>query len=187
MASNGFFCSPPVAHEWALVNVCTGTSAPEAPTITRVVTNDRQVSVSWGWSGREQVLGYELGLRAGTGPWDDSYSADFGRYDFTGLMNGTTYTIRVRVVVAGGGTSAWATSSPVTPVAPSQAPGLVTLDSVRPGANSADLLFQPVDHATSYVIQWLTEAQWTAAQEGTLGAQITFGGNGKEKRDLLAT
>ena len=152
------------------------------PTITSVVTGDSRLLVYWTGSGSGQLDRYELGIKAGSGDWDDSHTASIGFHNFTELSNGTTYTVRVRSVFVGGATSDWATSAPVMPVAPSQAPGAVTLNSVRTNADRADLLFHGVDHASRYRIQWLTEAlwmaemqTWTSAQEGTQGTLVAFG------------
>ena len=151
------------------------------PTIIKVGTADRQLFVYWEGRGSQQLVRYELGIRAGSGDWDDSHSSESGNYRFRDLVNGTTYTVRVRSVFAGG-TSDWTTSSPVTPAAPSQAPGQVTLRGVRSRSDRADLLFLGVDHAVYYVIQWLAEARWmaemetwTSAQERRHGTLITFG------------
>ena len=151
------------------------------PTNLRVVQGDLELLVYWDTPGGQQVERFELGILAGAGTWDDSYTAGRGNYSFGNLMNGTTYTVRVRTVFVGG-TSGWTTSSPVTLVAASQAPGQVTVDEIRPRPAGADLRFLRVDHATSYVIQWLTEAQWTAemmqwtsAEEGRQQGQRTFG------------
>ncbi len=151
------------------------------PIITKVVTADTQLLVYWDGPGSEQLLRYELGIRAGSGEWDDSHLADFGNHRFVGLENGTTYTIRVRSVFPSG-TSDWTTSNPVTPAAPSQPPGQVTLRGLRVGPAAADLLFRGVDHAARYTVEWLPEEQWmaemetwTSAQQRSLGVLITFG------------
>ena len=170
----------PALYEWVEINSCAFVPTPP-PTNLRVVQGDLELLVYWDTPGAQQVERFELGILAGAGTWDDSYTAGQGNYSFGNLMNGTTYTVRVRTVFVGG-TSGWTTSSPVTLVAASQAPGQVTVDEIRPRPAGADLRFLPVDHATSYVIQWLTEAQWTAemmqwtsAEEGRQQGQRTFG------------
>ena len=169
----------PALYEWVEINSCAFVPTPP-PTNLRVVQGDLELLVYWDTPGAQQVERFELGILAGAGTWDDSYTAGQGNYRFGNLMNGTTYTVRVRTVFVGG-TSGWTTSSPVTLVAASQAPGQVTVDEIRPRLAGADLRFLPVDHATSYVIQWLTEAQWTAemmqwtsAEEGRQQGQRTF-------------
>ena len=170
----------PALYEWVEINSCAFVPTPP-PTNLRVVQGDLELLVYWDTPGAQPVERFELGILAGAGTWDDSYTAGQGNYSFGNLMNGTTYTVRVRTVFVGG-TSGWTTSSPVTLVAASQAPGQVTVDEIRPRPAGADLRFLPVDHATSYVIQWLTEAQWTAemmqwtsAEEGRQQGQRTFG------------
>ena len=170
----------PALYEWVEINSCAFVPT-TPPTNLRVVQGDLELLVYWDTPGAQQVERFELGILAGAGTWDDSYTAGQGNYRFGNLMNGTTYTVRVRTVFVGG-TSGWTTSSPVTLVAASQAPGQVTVDEIRPRPAGADLRFLPVDHATSYVIQWLTEAQWTAemmqwtsAEEGRQQGQRTFG------------
>ena len=179
--STVLYCSlyNPTPHEWVEINSCAFVPTPP-PTNLRVVQGDLELLVYWDTPGAQQVERFELGILAGAGTWDDSYTAGQGNYRFGNLMNGTTYTVRVRTVFVGG-TSGWTTSSPVTLVAASQAPGQVTVDEIRPRLAGADLRFLPVDHATSYVIQWLTEAQWTAemmqwtsAEEGRQQGQRTF-------------
>ena len=170
----------PALYEWVEINSCAFVPTPPPPNL-RVVQGDLELLVYWDTPGAQPVERFELGILAGAGTWDDSYTAGQGNYRFGNLMNGTTYTVRVRTVFVGG-TSGWTTSSPVTLVAASQAPGQVTVDEIRPRPAGADLRFLPVDHATSYVIQWLTEAQWTAemmqwtsAEEGRQQGQRTFG------------
>ena len=172
----------PALYEWVEINSCAFVPTPP-PTNLRVVQGDLELLVYWDTprGAQQPVERFELGILAGAGTWDDSYTAGQGNYSFGNLMNGTTYTVRVRTVFVGG-TSGWTTSSPVTLVAASQAPGQVTVDEIRPRPAGADLRFLPVDHATSYVIQWLTEAQWTAemmqwtsAEEGRQQGQRTFG------------
>ena len=179
--STVLYCSlyNPTPHEWVEINSCAFVPTPP-PTNLRVVQGDLELLVYWDTPGAQQVERFELGILAGAGTWDNSYTAGQGNYRFGNLMNGTTYTVRVRTVFVGG-TSGWTTSSPVTLVAASQAPGQVTVDEIRPRLAGADLRFLPVDHATSYVIQWLTEAQWTAemmqwtsAEEGRQQGQRTF-------------
>ena len=132
------------------------------PRNLRVVQGDGELLLNWDRPDvDQQLVRYELGIQEGSGSWDDSHEAGTGNYRFGGLTTGTAYTVRVRAVLAGG-TTGWATSSPVTLAAASQPPGPVPLHDVRPGAAGADLRFLPVDHATGYVVQWLTEAQWTA-------------------------
>ena len=133
------------------------------PTNLRVIQRDLELLVYWDSPRvQRQLLRYELGLRTGSGEWDDSYEVADVPARFGGLMNDTQYTVRVRAVFAVVGTTDWTTSSPVTLVAASQAPGPVTVYEVRARPEGADLRFLPVDHATRYVVQWLTDAQWTA-------------------------
>ena len=128
------------------------TGAPEAPTITSVFVGDGSLNVIWTpprHDGGEEIESYEVEYKQATEDdtmWtaaDDTTSPSL----ITGLVNGTTYNVRVRAVNAIGGGD-WAESDG-TPAATSIR--TVTADATGDGTADVTVSVDNPDNTTVYI------------------------------------
>jgi len=134
-------------------------TAPEAPTGVAATAGNASASIAWtaGSNGGSPVTRVEFALDD-TATVDDSTTNTVSPYTISGLANGTTYTVYVRLVNAIG-TGPWSTASaPFTPQAstppprPIVLPGAPTEVLAIPGDRSASVSWTPPVGRTTYGI-----------------------------------
>jgi hypothetical protein len=140
---------------------------PAAPTGVAATAGDASAAVTWtpGFDGGTPVTRVEFALDDTTSV-DDSTAATSSPYTLTGLTNGTTYTVYVRLAnSAGVGTwslasAAFTPEAPPTPAAPDSPPGAPTDVRAMPGNTSATVSWTaPTDRGTSGVHRYVVRAQ----------------------------
>jgi len=96
------------------VSDSTPATPPDAPQSLTATPGDGQVALSWdvpASNGGSPITGYEVSCDTGTANWGTATGNTF--HTFTGLTNGTTYTLRVRAVnIVGEGAETTATATP---------------------------------------------------------------------------
>ncbi|MCL2065929.1 MAG: fibronectin type III domain-containing protein [Treponema sp.] len=157
----------------------TPATTPSAPGSFTAVPGNGQVVLSWAApsnNGGSAITGYEVSSNSG-GTWV-SASSDTG-HTFTGLINGTPYTFRVRAVnVNGTGAESTATATPVT------VPGAVSTFSAIPGSGQVILWWtEPLSDGglaiTHYEVSSDNGSSWVTASSNT-GHTFTGLSNGTQ-------
>ena len=120
------------ATEDVVIRVSAPLSTPSAPTGFSAQAGDGQVTLSWTGANDESITGYELRQKGkegrGWGPWTPiTYAgAETTSHTVSGLVNGKSYSYKIRAVNAAGAGAASQTVK-VTPVAPLATPAAITL------------------------------------------------------------
>ena len=117
-------------------NSVTPARAPDAPTGLSAVADDEQVTLSWtapASDGGSEITGYQY--EQGDGNWISTQSTDTS-HEVTGLVNGRSYTFRVRAI---NGVGPGAASRPSDRVTPARKPDAPTGLSARAGNGFVEL------------------------------------------------
>ena len=142
-----------------------GVATPSAPAIGAATGGDGAASVSWtapADAGGSAITGYEVQALSGTTVAGSVTLTDptVRSATISGLVNGTSYTLRVRAT-NGLGAGAWSdASNAVTPAAPATAPGAPTIGTATAGDAQAVVRWTPGSTGgspiTSYEVQVFT-------------------------------
>lgn len=152
---------------------------PSAPAAVDATRGDASVSLSWAApsQGSNPITRYDVQYSSVAGVWVDAPAATSVSTTVSGLVNGTSYTARVRAVTIVG-PSAWTVSGSFTPAGAPLAPASL---EVAPRSNQLDVSWDAADgngaDVTSYEVQsrpvgdtaWSTKS--VTATSTTIAAQ----------------
>jgi Ca2+-binding RTX toxin-like protein len=130
--------------------------APAAPTNVAATAGNAQATVTWTApaAGAFPITGYTVERTNGATVVLTNVAANATSHTATGLVNGTTYTFRVRAVSAGGTGAYSAPSNAVTPAAPT-APGAPTIGNATAGTGNAVVRWTaPASNGGSAIIRY---------------------------------
>ncbi len=114
---------------------------PSTPTITSVVAGDTQIVVNYNTSALNglSITGAQYSLNGGAYTNAVTYSSS--TVTVTGLTNGTSYTVAIKVITSAGTSPASTTSSSIMPYPAPAAPGAPTITGVTWGNGTASIAF----------------------------------------------
>lgn len=160
------------AWKSALTNLV-GVSAPATPTGLNLTASDSQIAVSWNTVSGATSYTVEYKTTA-AGSYTQRTPVGGTTDTITGLVNGTTYDVRVFATNAGGD-SAPTAASQATPVADTVAPAPSNLAATA-GDTEVDLTWDAVVHSpvvTGYNIQWRIDGSSDAYTDQAVSGQST--------------
>lgn len=163
-------------------------TTPSEPRNVTALAGNASATLTWtnpASTGNAPISGYRIEQSMGSGPWTVVTGANDGSrsHAMTGLSNGTSYRFRVAAINSVG-TGAYATSPPVTPIAPPVTPPPVTPPPVTPPAvtppvaphglkvsprkRSLKASWSSVSRATSYRLTAGTKRATTSASQAKI-------------------
>ena len=155
-----------LANSLGCVPPSTTCAAPTGLTTTAVATT----SATLNWTAVSGATGYNLQWKTSTAStWTTISNLTGTNYNLTGLTAGTTYNFQVQTICSSSSSSAYATPVNFTTTATTNCNAPTNLAAGSITTTSANLSWTTVTGATSYNLQWKTNAgtAWTTVSNLT--------------------